>query len=116
MTPRAQDHAFPVDHDAVRFRGGGRSGIEISAAWTRNVYLLSGRLSKTRSAGSEEVKVRGVPAALLARADEGGRISHYFAAVRESACGTKRTSRHAQPMSAFGGKADIVLRRSNVCF
>jgi hypothetical protein len=24
-----------------------------------------------------------------------------------SAFGTKRTSRHAQPMSAFGGKADI---------
>jgi uncharacterized membrane protein len=66
-------------------------GIEISADWTRNVYLLSGRLSKTRSAGSEEVKVRGVPAALLARAEEGSRISHYFAAVRETACGTKRT-------------------------
>ena len=66
----------------MRFRGGGRSGIEISTAWTRNVYLLSSRLSKTRSAGSEEVKVRGVPAP-LARANEGGRISHYFAAVRE---------------------------------
>jgi hypothetical protein len=34
-------------------------GIEISAAWTRNVYLLSDRLSETRSARSEQVKVHG---------------------------------------------------------
>src|SRR5215469_12751371 len=33
-----------------------------------------------------------------------------IAAVHESACGTKRTSRHAQPMSAFGGKADMVRK------
>jgi hypothetical protein len=31
-----------------------------------------------------------------------------FIALHESAFGTKRTSRYAQPMSAFGGKADIV--------
>src|SRR6516225_9357951 len=30
-----------------------------------------------------------------------------FAAVHDSAFGTKRTSRRAQSMSAFGGKADI---------
>ena len=45
--------------NSVRFRGGCGRGIEISAARTRNVYLLSNRLSETRSARSEEVKVRG---------------------------------------------------------
>jgi hypothetical protein len=30
-----------------------------SVAWTRNVYLLSDRLSEARSARSEKVKVRG---------------------------------------------------------
>src|SRR5262249_3930860 len=35
-------------------------------------------------------------------------------AVHESAFGTKRTSRHAQSMSAFGGKADIGRRWMNV--
>ena len=30
-----------------------------------------------------------------------------FETVARSAFGTKRTSRRAQPMSAFGGKADI---------
>src|SRR5262249_54125278 len=39
-----------------------------------------------------------------------------FAAVHESAFGTKRTSRHAQPMSAFGGKADIGRMRCDVRF
>ena len=39
-----------------------------------------------------------------------------FVAVHESAFGTKRTSRHAQPMSAFGGKADITQTRLNVRF
>ena len=33
-----------------------------------------------------------------------------------SAFGTKRTSRHAQPMSAFGGKADFSRTFPNVCF
>src|SRR6516225_2859666 len=31
-----------------------------------------------------------------------------------SAIGTKRTSRHAQPMSAFGGKADVAFLELNV--
>ena len=30
--------------------------------------------------------------------------------------GTKRTSRCTQPMSAFGGKADIDWKYRNVCF
>jgi len=33
-----------------------------------------------------------------------------------SAFGTKRTCRHAQPMSAFGGKADISWTRVDVGF
>jgi hypothetical protein len=31
-----------------------------------------------------------------------------------AATGTKRTSQHALPMSAFGGKADIALKHPNV--
>jgi len=38
------------------------------------------------------------------------------AALHESASGTKRTSRPAQPVSAFGGKADIARTHSNVRF
>jgi hypothetical protein len=34
--------------------------------------------------------------------------------VPDAAFGTKRTSRQAQSMSAFGGKADIRLNRSHV--
>ncbi|MFY9896656.1 MAG: hypothetical protein WAK67_02560, partial [Xanthobacteraceae bacterium] len=37
-------------------------------------------------------------------------------AVHESACGTKRTSESTQAMSAFGGRADINGRRSDVRF
>src|SRR6516162_82585 len=33
-----------------------------------------------------------------------------------SAFGTKRTSQHAQPISAFGGKADMLLGLSDVRF
>jgi hypothetical protein len=33
-----------------------------------------------------------------------------------SAFGTKRTSRPAEPMSAFGGKADIPRTWADVCF
>jgi hypothetical protein len=35
------------------------------------------------------------------------RTSRISESTRMSAFGTKRTSRHAQPMSALGGKADI---------
>jgi hypothetical protein len=34
-------------------------------------------------------------------------MTRFFAAVHESAFGTKRTSSSAQLMSPFGGKADI---------
>jgi hypothetical protein len=37
-----------------------------------------------------------------------------FAALRESAIGTKRTSLVALHMSAFGGKADIAISLRNV--
>jgi hypothetical protein len=33
-----------------------------------------------------------------------------------SAFGTKRTSKHRPSMSAFGGKADIVISDRHVCF
>jgi hypothetical protein len=39
-----------------------------------------------------------------------------FAAVHESAFGTKRTYRVALHMSAFGGKADIAPASQNVRF
>jgi hypothetical protein len=35
---------------------------------------------------------------------------------RMSAYGTKRTCQHAQPMSAFGGKADMAISERDVCF
>src|SRR6516164_11167298 len=35
---------------------------------------------------------------------------------RHAPFGTKRTSRRAQPMSAFGGKADITQTYADVCF
>jgi len=38
-----------------------------------------------------------------------------FAALHMSAFGTKQTSQWAQPMSAFGGKADIGWRCRDVC-
>jgi hypothetical protein len=37
-----------------------------------------------------------------------------FAAVHESAIGTKRTSLFAPHVSAFGGKADVALSPSSV--
>jgi hypothetical protein len=37
-------------------------------------------------------------------------MNGYFAAVHESAYGTKRTFQPRSAMSAFGGKADIGLR------
>jgi len=40
----------------------------------------------------------------------------HFVAMHESVSGTKRTSRHAQSMSAFGGKADIARTLRNVRF
>jgi hypothetical protein len=45
----AQDHAFPIDHDFMSFRHGRSFGVDISAGWTRNLYLLLDRLSRARS-------------------------------------------------------------------
>jgi hypothetical protein len=39
-----------------------------------------------------------------------------FAAVHESAFGTKRTSRSRCRMSAFGGKADVAIPKRDVRF
>jgi putative ABC transport system substrate-binding protein len=57
-----------------------------------------------------------VPSGLLSRADKVIELRLSFAAVHESAFGTKQTSQCAQPMSAFGGKADIGLTPCRVCF
>jgi hypothetical protein len=43
------------------------------------------------------------------RADEVIEQRHSLPQRRMSAFGTKRTSGHSQSMSAFGGKADIVV-------
>ena len=43
-------------------------------------------------------------------------VYQFYAAPHESAIGTKQTSGHAQPMSAFGGKADISRTFPDVCF
>jgi hypothetical protein len=40
----------------------------------------------------------------------------FFAALHESAFGTKRTCQSRYVMSAFGGKADVGLALCNVCF
>jgi hypothetical protein len=44
---------------------------------------------------------------LLARANEAIEWPPFFAAVRLSGIGTKRTYRNNSRMSAFGGKADM---------
>ena len=56
-----------------------------------------------------------IPSPVLARADEVIE-SNFYAAVHESAFGTKRTSRQPQPMSAFGGKADMTRTCPDVRF
>jgi len=43
----------------------------------------------------------------LANEYKADRVDQFYAALHESAFGTKRTSRDRVPMSAFGGKADI---------
>ena len=42
----APDHALPIDHNFMPFRGGCVGSAEISAGWTRNLYLLPDRLSQ----------------------------------------------------------------------
>ena len=46
----------------------------------------------------------------------GDQIEMFFAAVHESAFGTKRTCRDEERMSAFEGKADITRGQRHVCF
>jgi uncharacterized membrane protein len=58
--PVAQDHAPPINHDFVSFRGGFGCRAEISPSWARNLYLLPDRLSETRSAGSWETDISGI--------------------------------------------------------
>jgi hypothetical protein len=43
-------------------------------------------------------------------------MTRRFAAVQESAFGTKRTSGERPSMSAFGGQADIEISRRHVRF
>jgi hypothetical protein len=52
----------------------------------------------------------------LANECKADRVDQSYAAVHESAYGTKRTSQLRCRMSAFGGKADIPIDRGNVCF
>ena len=58
------------------------------------------------------------PIPLLGRADKviENNITMLFAAVHESAFGTKRTSLVAPHMSAFGGKADMCRATRDVRF
>jgi hypothetical protein len=46
----AQNHARLLDRHAVCFRRSRDRGTELSAGWTRNVYLLPHCLSEARSA------------------------------------------------------------------
>ena len=46
FTDGAPDHALPIDHDFMPFRAGCIGSAEISAGWTRNLYLLPDRLSQ----------------------------------------------------------------------
>ena len=43
-------------------------------------------------------------------------IAICFAALHESVSGTKQTFHGSVPMSAFGGKADMLIMLANVCF
>ena len=58
----APDHAFPIGHDFMPFRGGCVAGAEISAGWTRNLYLLPHSLSQARSAGSADAEISAINA------------------------------------------------------
>jgi hypothetical protein len=58
----APDHALPIGHDFVPFWRGCVGGAEISAGWTRNLYLLPHPLSQARSAGSADAEVSAINA------------------------------------------------------
>jgi hypothetical protein len=52
----------------------------------------------------------------LANECKADRVDQSYAAVHESAYGTKRTSQLRCRMSAFGGKADITTSERHGCF
>jgi uncharacterized membrane protein len=54
----APDHALPIDYDFMPFWGGYVGSVEISAGWTRNLYLLPDPLYEARPAGSKEADAR----------------------------------------------------------
>jgi hypothetical protein len=56
----APDHALPIDHDFMPFRGGYVGSVEISASWTRNLHLLPDRLSEARPAGGAAAEISGM--------------------------------------------------------
>jgi len=58
----APDHALPIGYDFMSFRGGCVGGAEISAGWTRNLYLLPHPLSQARSAGSGDAEISAINA------------------------------------------------------
>ena len=75
------------------------------------------RLSRIGNESEDRQGARPHGAADTARTrGRGDRITMLFAALHESAYGTKRTYRVALHMSAFGGKADMALASQNICF
>jgi Endosomal/lysosomal potassium channel TMEM175 len=58
----APDHALPIVHDFMPLRGGCVGSAEISAGWTRNLYLLPHPLSQARSAGSTDAEILAIKA------------------------------------------------------
>jgi hypothetical protein len=56
----APDHALPIDYDIMPFRGGCVGSAEISAGWTRDLYLLPDRLSEARPAGGAAAEISGI--------------------------------------------------------
>jgi hypothetical protein len=56
----APDHALPIDYDLMPFRGGCVGSAEISAGWTRDLYLLPDRLSEARPAVGAVAEISGI--------------------------------------------------------
>jgi hypothetical protein len=56
----APDHALPIDHDFMPFRGGCVGSTEVSDGWTRDLYLLPDRLSEARPALGAATEISGI--------------------------------------------------------